>query len=151
MGAKVVEERTVVSERKEVVKQRIDLQMLQTGNEAFDCWLGNIRLHGFKNRHFHALQLGVEVPVMNAVVLASTGMLYADFVRELTYVVALDLIREKNYRFLNQVAEFLGYKAYSSLFRLIKHYEESSPTGQKRMSPEEQMKQLEEIKKRYKQ
>ena len=112
----------------------------KTGNEPFDIWLQNIALHGFRNRTFHAQQLGITVPMLNGLVLALTGMLYADFVRELTYVIAKDLTRSQHYRFLNQVAEFLGYKAYSSLFRLIKQKENASPTRLTRMNnPEEQL------------
>ncbi len=139
-GAKMVEERSRVSPQKEIVKRNIIIEMHKTGNEPFDIWLQNIALHGFRNRTFHAQQLGITVPMLNGLVLALTGMLYADFVRELTYVIAKDLTRSQHYRFLNQVAEFLGYKAYSSLFRLIKQKENASPTRLTRMNnPEEQL------------
>ena len=146
LGVKVTEERIVVSERKEITTQKLSIQLLETGNEPFDMWLNNMARYGFRTRSFHARQLGIDGAVLNALLLVFTGMRYADFVRELTYIMAKDLIGSNHYKHLHQVAEFLGYKAYSSLFRLMKDYEKSSPSGGKRISKEEQMKRIREFK-----
>lgn len=151
VGVKVVEEQTVVSPKKTIVKRYISLEMEKTGNEALDIWLENIKQHGFRDRYFHAAQMNIDATMLRNIVHAFTGIHYNDFVKELTYIVAKDLMNSKHCRYLNEISDFLGYKAYSSLFRLIKQKEKRSPTGQKRMNYEEQMKQLEEIKKRYKQ
>ena len=147
-GVKVVEEQTVVSPQKTIVKRYISLRLIKTDNEALDIWLENINRHGFRDRYFHAAQMNIDAVMLRNIVHAFTGMHYADFIQELTYIVAKDLMTSKHCRYLNEVSDFLGYKAYSSLFRLIKQKEKRSPTGHKRMSYEEQMKEIEEIRKR---
>lgn len=150
-SVKVVEEQHVISPKKTIIKRFISLQWVKTGNEAMDIWLDNINQHGFRDRYFHAWQMGIDATMLKNIVHAFTGMHYADFVKELTYIVAKDLIDAKHCRYLNQVSEFLGYKAYTSLFRLIKQMEQKSPSGQKRMSHSVQMAEIEKIRQKYKQ
>lgn len=128
-GVTEVEEQHVVSPSKTTVKFRRKIELEKTGNELLDLWLENLTTQGIEDRFYHARKLGIPADSLKHVVTAFTGMGYQAFVDELCYIVAADMIDKYPRTQLKEISDFLGFKAYSTMFRLFKNKQKLSPSG----------------------
>lgn len=131
-GVSTVEEQHVVSPTKTKVIVRRKIELEKTGNDLLDLWLENLTTHGMQDRFYHARILGISAETLKHVVLAYTGMAYQDFVDEFFFLIARGMMKAYPDSRMKEIADLLGFKAYSTMFRLFKKKEKLSPSGRKR-------------------